>query len=214
MFCLMVMVWTESKWRVKPWLCAGLVIGIATSVFMHDSDLLGRLAANKLPGDVDISHRVRGWSETAQLVESERLKFDTNAFILADHYGTTGLYSFYSPIARAAAESEQPLVYCLDSEKPQDQFPYWDQYKYREHRRGENAVFVLHLSPYKLQHGWIRKWLRQEPIAYRDLPPPQSVPLRVANEFESTTNLGLFEIKLHDGRVFQRVQLFGCYNLK
>jgi hypothetical protein len=36
----------------------------------------------------------------------------------------------------------------------------------------------------------------------------------VAAEFETVTNLGVREVKLRDGRVFQRVQLFGCYNLK
>jgi len=33
-------------------------------------------------------------------------------------------------------------------------------------------------------------------------------------EFESVTNLGVYEIKLRDGRVFQRVELLGCYHLK
>jgi hypothetical protein len=36
----------------------------------------------------------------------------------------------------------------------------------------------------------------------------------MADEFESVTNLGIREIKLRDGRVFHRVQLFGCYHLK
>ncbi len=213
MFCLMVMVWGESKLRIKPWLCAGLVFGIAASVFMHDTDLLGRLAANRLPGDADPSHRVRGWRETAQLVESERAKFDTNAFIIADHYGTTGLYSFYSAPARTAAQSSQPLVYCVDSDKPIDQFPFWDEYNYRKHRRGENALFVFHLDPYKLESGWIWKWFCHEPVGYGEIPPlPEAY--RAAIEFESVTNLGMREIKLGDGRVFQRVELFGCYHLK
>ena len=137
-----------------------------------------------------------------------------NAFILADHYGTTGLYSFYSPPARAAAKSAQPLVYCLDSDKPINQFPYWDEYNYRAHRRGDNALFVLRLEPYKLESGWIWKWLRGEPVGYREIPPPPPVSIRVAGEFESVTNLGVREIKLNDGRVFQRVELFGCYHLK
>ena len=214
MFCLMIAYWSENIRCIKPWLKAGIVLGIAASIFMYDSDLIGRLAGNKLPGDVDPSHRVRGWRETALVVESERVKFDTNAFILADHYGTTGLYSFYSPPARDAAKSMPPLVYCLDSEKPIDQFPYWDDYNYRKHRPGENALFVLRLEPYKLESGWIGKWLHGEHPAYREVPPPREVPARVADEFESVTNLGVREITLHDGRIFQRVQLFGCYHLK
>jgi hypothetical protein len=40
------------------------------------------------------------------------------------------------------------------------------------------------------------------------------VPTRIADEFESVTNLGVHDVKLKDGRVFQRVELFGCYHLK
>jgi hypothetical protein len=216
MFCLMAVYWSESKARFKPWLCAGLVLGIGASVFMYGSSLIGKLVGNKLPGDMDPAHVhfARGGRETAELVETERLKFDPGAFILADHYGTTGLYSFYSAPARAAAESPQPLVYCLDSDKPIDQFPYWDEYKYRGHRQGQNALFVLHLDHYKMESGWISKWLHHEPVAYREIPPPRPVPARVADEFETVTNLGVREIKMDDGRVFQRVQLFGCYHLK
>jgi len=214
MFCLMAAYWSESRRRLKPWLATGLLLGITVSVFMHGSDLIGRLAGGKLPGDVDFSHRLRGWRETALAVETERVKFDPHAFILADHYGPTGLYSFYSPPARAAAQTATPLVYCLDSDKPINQFAFWDAYNYRAHRRGENALFALRLEPYKLEPGWLGKWLRHERVGYRAIPTPPPVPLRVAAEFESVTNLGVREITLADGRVFQRVELFGCYHLK
>jgi membrane-associated phospholipid phosphatase len=214
MFCLMAAYWSESKIRVRPWLAAGLLLGMGASVFMYNSDLLGRLAPHKLPGDVDFSHRLRGWRETALAVETERAKFDSGAFILADHYGATGLYSFYSPPARTAAKSPQPLVYCLDSDQPINQFPYWDEYNYRQHRQGGNALFVLRLEPYKLESGWMWKWLRGETAGFREIPAPPPAPGRVVAEFESVTNLGVREIKLGDGRVFQRVELFGCYHLK
>jgi membrane-associated phospholipid phosphatase len=214
MLCLMVAVFSESQRRVKPWLATGLLLGLVAAVFMLDSDLLGRLVGNKVPGDKDPSHRVRGWSETAQLVETEREAFSTNAFILADHYGTTGLYSFYSPAARDAAKAHQPLVYCLDSDFPINQFYFWDSYDYRAHRRGEDAIFVLRLDPYPLEYDWLRKWLRREPIQFGEIPPPRPVPERVAAEFESVTNLGVREIRLNDGRIFQRLQIFGCYHLK
>jgi membrane-associated phospholipid phosphatase len=214
LFCLMAAVWNESKRRVKPWLATGVLLGLVAATVMLDTDLLGRLVGNKIPGDKDPSHRVRGWRETALLVETERENFATNAFIIADHYGTTGLYSFYSPSARIAANARQPLVYCLDSDAPINQFYFWDHYDYRAHRRGQDAIFVLRLDPYPLEHGWLWKWLQREPVQYGDIPPPRLAPERITAEFETVTNLGVREISLHDGRVFQRVQIFGCYHLK
>jgi hypothetical protein len=216
MFCLMVVYWSEHTRRIKPWLTAGLLLGLIAFVFIHDPGLLGSLAGHKLPGDVDPAHVhfARGGRETALVVEAERSQFDARAFVIADHYGATGLYTFYSAPARAAAKTSQPLVYCVDSGQLTDQFPFWDEYNYRKHRRGENALFVLRLAPYKLESGWIWKWLGGGQPAYRQIPEPRPVPANIAAEFESTTNLGVREIKLNDGRVFHRVQLFGCYHLK
>jgi len=212
MLCLMVAVWSESKFRVKPWLVTGILLGLVASAFMHDSGLL-KFLGGKLPGDKDPAHRLVGWRETAQAVETERAKFDANAFIIADHYGTTGLYSFYSAPARAAAKSATPLVYCVDSDRPINQFPFWDEYNYRQHRKGENAVFILRLDPYPLEAGWLKKWFQGESVKVVDQT-PRAAPGRIAAEFESVTNLGVREIKIEDGRIFQRVQIFGCYRLK
>jgi membrane-associated phospholipid phosphatase len=216
LFCLMAAVWSESKLRVKPWLATGILLGVIAATLMLDIDLIGRLAGNKIPGDKDPthSHLVRGGLETARLVENERGKFSTNAFIIADHYGRTGIYSFYSPPARAAAITHQPIVYCLDTDKPINQFYFWDDYNYRAHRQGQNAIFVLRLEPYPLERGWLWKWLRREPIKPGEITPPRSAPERIVNEFESVTDLGVREVKLKDGRIFQRVQIFGCYHLK
>lgn len=214
LFCLMAAVWSESKIRVKPWLATGILLGLVAAAIMLNTDLIGRLAGSKIPSDKDPSHRLRGWRETALLAETERTKFDTNAFIIADHYGATGLYSFYSPPASAAANARQPLVYCVDSDVALNQFYFWDHYNYRTHRRGENAIFILRLEPYPLERGWLWKWLRHEPVLYGEIPPLRPVPDRIAAEFETVTNLGVREVKLKDGRIFQRVQIFGCYHLK
>jgi hypothetical protein len=72
----------------------------------------------------------------------------------------------------------------------------------------------VRLDPYPLEHGWIWKWLRHERIQYGEIPQPLPPPARMAAEFETVTNLGVRGITLGDGRVFQRVQIFGCYNLK
>jgi hypothetical protein len=215
LFCLMAIYWSSRRVNLKPWLAIGLTLGLVMSAFMYHSDLLGKIVA-KLPGDKDPTHLhfLRGGRETALLVEAERVKFDPAAFIIADHYGRTGIFTFYSPTARAAATSSTPLVYCLDADEPSNQIHFWDEYNYRAHRRGQNALFAIRLDPYKLESGWIGKWFKGEPIQFAQIPPPRPVPQRVVDEFESVTNLGIHEIKLKDGRVFQRVQLFGCYGLK
>lgn len=214
LFCLMAIYWSERRWNFKPWFIAALVIGIIASAVMYDSDLVGKVTGHKLPGDADPLHRARGWREAARVVDKERAAFDTNAFVIADDYSTTGLYSFYSPAARAAATTPTPLVYCISSDHPDNQFYFWDEYNYEKHRRGQNAIYVRDLSPYKLESGWVWKWLKGEPVDYAQIPPPRPVDPRIADEFESVTNLGIFEIRLDDRRIFHRLQIFGCYHLK
>ena len=175
---------------------------------------LTKLLVARLPGDVDPAHRTYGWRETAQAVESERVKFDPDSFIIADGYQTAGLYTFYSPTARAAINAPKPLVYAPAEDKPSNQFYFWDEYNYRQHRHGENAIYVSHLEYYKLEHGWLWKWLHHEPLTYRDVPPVGQPPASLTDQFEVVTNLGVREIQINDGRVFHRIQIFGCYNLK
>jgi membrane-associated phospholipid phosphatase len=213
LFCLMALFWHERQRAAKTFLVSGLVLGIFASAFIYDTDLIGKIIA-KLPGDVDPSHRVRGWRETASLVEKEREQFDPQSFIIADRYGTAGFFSFYSPAARAAAITSQPLVYCVDADLPVNQFYLWPEYQYLETRRGQNAIYVRQLEPYKLEHGWIKKWFMHEQIYYRDIPPLEPAPPGITGHFESVTNLGMYEIEVKDGRPFHRVQIFGCYHLK
>ncbi len=214
MFCLMAVYWHERPLCVKPWLITGVTLGIIVSVFLYDSDLTGKLVG-KLPGDVDPSRRLgRSYPEAAALVERERQKFDTNSFIIANDYGSTGLYSFYSPRARAAASTREPLVYRQWSGRPDDQFYFWPEYNYLQTRPGQNAIYVRRVENYKLESGWYWKWFKGERIAYRDIPSPEPAPAEIVNQFETVTNLGIHDVMVKDGRVLQRVQIFGCYNAK
>jgi hypothetical protein len=220
MFCLMVTYWNE-RWQsgaraVRGWLCAGLLLGLVAVPIMHDGDIIGILAGRCLPGDMDPQRRVKAWKETAEVVERARqrlLQEGKPAFVICDHYGLTGLFSFYLPEARRAALSGQPLVYCCTSSLPENQFYFWPEYRYRDHRRGENAIYVTEPDAYQLEKGWLWKWLNGKPVQYRNVPPPIAVPGQLQEEFESVTDLGLQEIKLGD-RILRRVQLFECRNLR
>jgi 4-amino-4-deoxy-L-arabinose transferase-like glycosyltransferase/membrane-associated phospholipid phosphatase len=212
MFCLMVVYW-EGRRGAKPLLAIGLALGFFAVAIMHQSNFIGKIAGQPLPGEMDPLRRVRAWESTAVLVEGEREKLEAAggpAFIIGDHYGITSLCTFYSPPARAALQS-QPLVYCVDADKPNNQLYFWPEYRYRDNRKGQNAIFAADfLTP--LEPGWGWKWLRHQPVGYGETP-PISAPPRLVQEFESVTDLGEFEIKIGN-RVFRRVHLWACYNLK
>ena len=215
MFCLMVLYWNERPRVARPFLAAGLAFGIFAVAIMYQSNLIGKITGELLPGEKDPLRRVRAWKPTVALVEREREKLLAEgkpAFIIADHYGMTGLFSFYLPDAKAALKSE-PLVYCVDSDEPQNQFYFWPPYDYRAERKGQNAIYVTELDPYPLERGWLWKWLKHQPVNYAGIPAPFPKPQRMLDEFESVTDLGEHEIKLGD-RVFRRLHLWACYNLK
>jgi len=218
MFCMVAAFWNEkfrAGWRfVKPVFTIGVALGILAIAVMYQSNFIGKITGEVLPGEKDPSRRVRGWNAEAKIVENAREKLAAEGkpvFIIAGHYGITGLYSFYIPRARAALNSE-PLVYSADSDTPQNQFYFWPEYNYLEHRRGQNAIYVSEAGLYKLEDGWIGKWLRHEPIR-RTAPTPDVILPRIAQEFESVTDLGEQDVKIGD-RVFHRIHLWACYNLK
>jgi len=182
---------------------------------MLQSNLIGKIFGEPLPGEKDPLRRVRAWRPTAEFVEVAREKLVSEgkpAFIIADHYGMTGLFSFYLPQAHAALK-DTPLVYCVDSDEPVNQFYFWPDYNYRANRKGQNAIFFSELDPYPLESGWLWKWLTHQPVNYAIVPPPMPLPQRIAGEFETVTDLGEHEIKYGD-RVFRRVHLWACYDLK
>ncbi len=215
MFCLMVVYWNECAAEfAKPFFVAAVVLGILAIAIMYQGRLIDKIAGQPLPGEMDPSRRVRAWDTEAMIVENAREKLAAEgkpAFIIAGHYGITGEYSFYIPQAMAAMKSE-PLVYSADSDEPMNQFYFWPEYYYRDQRKGQNAIFVAEANFYKLEKGWIWKWLAHQPIK-STAPVPIALPPRIAQEFESVTDLGEQDVKIGD-RVFHRIHLWACYNLK
>jgi len=157
------------------------------------ADLRTSIVSEYLPLRLDPLHRVRVWSDAAKVVgqaREELLAEGKPVFIIANHYGLSGLISFYLPEGRAGVASAQPLVYCRSSAVPENQFSFWPGYA---PRKGENAICVIELS-------------RTNP---ETVPPPE----RLLNEFESVTSLGVRQVLYH-GEVCRPLQLFACRNLR
>ena len=213
MFCLMI-VWWKGRRGVRPLLAIGLALGFLTVAIMHQTNFIGKITGQPLPAQMDPLRRVRAWQSTAALVESAREKLEAEsgpAFIITEHYGIASLLTFYSPPARAALPSG-PLVYFENSNEPLNQFFFWPEYVYRDSRQGQNAIFVRELSLRRPEPDWFWKWLKHQPIDDADAP-PLLLPQNLLQQFESSTDLGEFEIK-SGSRVFHRIHLWACYHLK
>ncbi len=173
MFCLMAVFWHERQRRRKtaarrrPGRSAS-----AASAFMYDSDLLGKLAGNT-------ARRQRPVASRARLARNRACSSRTNAKNLMQMPSSsptiTARPGFIPFIRRPPAPlRSRPTAGLLPGFRPSpiNQFYFWDEYNYRKHRQGQNAIFVHRLEPYQLEPGWIWKWLRHEPIQLPRIPPP------------------------------------------
>ncbi|HLX70510.1 MAG TPA: glycosyltransferase family 39 protein, partial [Verrucomicrobiae bacterium] len=220
LLCLMVIYW-DTRWRLgvralKGWLIAGLTLGFFMVGFLHETDLVKHvdIAGRPLPPKPDPMTRVRGYEEMANIVEQARQKLleeGKPVFIIAGHYGTTGLLSFYIPEARTNVATN-PIVFCKPSPKPENQFYFWPGYQ--ESHSGQNALYVTEASIPSLAHGWFLKWLHGEPMEnlWANPPPDRPAPDFLTQQFDSVKDLGFFEVR-YRGRVFHIIQLFECRNL-
>jgi 4-amino-4-deoxy-L-arabinose transferase-like glycosyltransferase len=191
LFALAMVFWGEEcKNRprlVRAWFKTGLALGFIVIGLLHGTEVIGWVMGRPIPPKLDPLHRVRGWSEIAQMFERERqqvLAEGKPAFLIAQHYGLTSILTFYSPELKKHVLTE-PLVYCLRKEHPENQFYFWPGYG---HRKGQNAIYI-------------------EEVTER-LPPPAELKL----QFESVTDLGLREVN-YNGKVFRRYQLYLCRSL-
>jgi hypothetical protein len=142
---------------------------------------------------LDVLHRVRQWPQVADVVGQARqdlLAQGKPVFIIAGHYGLAGILSFYLPEAKAGVPDD-PLVYCLTSARPENQFYFWPGYA---RRQGQNAIYVTELN--------------------RDRPVPKPPPAQLVKEFQSVTNLGVRMVLYHDRYPLWPLQLFECRGLR
>jgi membrane-associated phospholipid phosphatase len=192
----LTLLYWERRWRegcrpVVPWLTTGLLLGFALVLVGHDSSLVHQVTRMSLPAKLDPSTRVRGIREMARVAGEERRALEKadgkETFIIASHYGLTGQISFYLREAHPSLPGA-PLVYARTTRTPKNQFYFWPEYRYRDTRKGQNAVFIR--------------------FSDKPEPPPQDL----VAEFQSVTDLGYREIKSGQ-QVLHRLQVFACRNL-
>ncbi len=178
--------WREGSRGMIPWLKTGLAIGLPLIILLHETNLVKKIAGQPLPVAMEPLRRVRGHREFALQVAQARTNLMSEGrpvFVIADHYGRTGLLSFYSP---GGPESlpDHPFIYEIRTERARSQFYFWPGY---QERRGENAVFVRRLP--------------------RD--PDDPLPPTLKEDFESVDRIGVLDVKFRD-RLFHQYELFAC----
>ena len=195
MFCLMT-AWWHTRWRegargLKPWLATALVAGAAVVIIAHDTGLVNKIAKSRLPAKFDPTSRAQGHENAAELVAKARQRLlaeGTETFIIAGHYGLTGLLTFYTPEAKAGLP-ERPLVYPRTTSRPKNQFWFWPEYRYPDFRKGQNAIYVAEVKE------------------------PEKLPPEVAEQFASVTDLGLLNVR-GGKRTVRMLQLWECRGLR
>jgi membrane-associated phospholipid phosphatase len=189
---LAVLYWTrrhiEGARFVRPCFQIGIALGLAAVILLHETRWVGTLIGRPLPVHLDPLRRVRGWQECADHVAAlreELLAEGRPVFIVANHYGMAGLLSFYMPEAREALR-DQPLVFCVNSDRPRNQFHLWPSYS---DRKGHTAIYV------------------------RESPQWKPIPTRLEREFGSVTDLGLHPVH-HRRRPLHTLHLAVCRDLQ
>ena len=125
--------WTErleSSRFIRRFLAVGLVLGLAGSLFVMDTDLLRTLHL-PFPHYRDPADRVRGWKSASRAVEKIRAelepKMGEQLFIIADQRDRASEISFYSNHKRVEGPGHPP-VYIVESQDIQNQFSFWPRY--------------------------------------------------------------------------------------
>jgi hypothetical protein len=192
LLCLAVLYWNQRRIEgarfVKPCLQAGIAVGLTVVILLHETRWVGTLIGRPIPVHLDPLRRVRGWQECADHIRAlreELLAEGRPVFIVANHYGIAGLLAFYLPEARAAVGGE-PLVFCVNADRPRNQFHLWPSYS---DRRGQTAIYV------------------------RESPRPKPIPARLEQEFADVTDLGSQEIR-HRRRPLHTLHLAVCRDLQ
>jgi hypothetical protein len=178
--------WRRGHPAIKRWLTAGLVIGYTAGIFFQATELAKIVTGHALPAKMDPLHRVREWKTIATMIGRERDKAlleGKPVFLIAQHYGLTGILSFYLPEAKKSVAGEA-LVYYLKTDQPKNQFYFWPGY---DMRKGQSAIYVEETT--------------------RPKPPPASL----KRDFSDVVDWGMRDA-YYNGQVFRRYQIYLCRN--
>jgi hypothetical protein len=175
----------------RRFLIAGLAFGLPMVILLHDTNLIAKLAGAPMPISIDPLRRLRGHRDSARVVAEQLAKFErpgVPAFIIANHYGIAGVLNFYMPAARVRLP-ENPLVCVRSSDHAENQFWFWPRFRYRENRVGQDAIYVQDVDEHAPSLD------------------------RLRSEFESVTEIGVFDVMYRD-RICRQWQMFACRGLK
>lgn len=207
LLCLTVLYW-HDQWRRgnrrgRTLGIACLALGLPLVVLLHETRWITKLTGHALPVSLDPLRRVQGWKNLAEVADEARqvlLREGRPVFFIGNHYGLASQIAFSLPEARTAVKTA-PFVYCKTTPHPENQFYFWPGY--REHRQGQNAIFVQEVDVVSPPNGGSAEGLSAQ---------PQPAPASVVKEFESVTDLGVRPV-YHRDRIVRWVQLFACRNL-
>ena len=192
LFAVAVLYWSDIRFRnsagLRRWLTAGFAIGLLVVSLLHETRIVTWVSGRSLPVELDPLRRVRGWRETAELVDkirAETFNESLPSFLLGAHYGIASQMAFYLEESQSGLP-DSPLVYCSRSEYPENQFYFFPGY---DGRQGQNALHVRVCDS-------------------AEAPPP-----RIVEQFDSVSDLGVYDVTL-EGRVLRRIQVIECRGLK
>ena len=117
---------------------------------MYQSNLIGKITGQPLPGEKDPSRRVRAWKQAAALVETEREKLQRRRQTGVHHRRPLrhhrAVFVLHSRRAKPRSNPSRSFIPWIRT-TPQNQFYFWPEYNYRDQRKGQNAIFVTEAGP-------------------------------------------------------------------
>lgn len=124
------------KDRSRKLLVTAFAIGAAMTIIGTNPDIV-RAVGIPWPLKNDPTARLRGWADTARVVQDYRQRVEAHlgrpVFLIAENYGVAGSLCYYLPEKRIEGPGHPP-VYVEESPVPTNQFNFWPRYDEYEER--------------------------------------------------------------------------------